>query len=247
MEILKFFLPFFSTTKSYDEQLSRLAVITFYEVYGISFFLRGEIPAINRHLADLEKYGLIGKALSTIIPHYDVLNFGGAAIALVVAIITHIFHFHDRISDAIGIRHRYDPKHILIPLADLVGSPTTPGKIKTIRHDRIRLMGDLFYRYASSRDDHPLVGKHNVEHALSAWSWFWVLLEGIVYFGVATGICFCFGATHLRNIFLIVTIIYITLAGLQRYRLNRYARPQIEAIALDAVAAAYVKQKFDAL
>jgi hypothetical protein len=48
---------------------------------------------------------------------------------------------------------------------------------KAIDDHRDSLMRDVFYRFASSKSDNPVVDKHDIEHALNAWAWFWAFVE----------------------------------------------------------------------
>jgi hypothetical protein len=181
------------------------------------------------------------------LPHYEVFNISGVVIAVLVAILTHMFQFHDRISDLLGIRRRFDVNNILIPLSQRVGVAITTEKEIQIRRHRDELIQAVFYRYASSRADNPLVDKHDIEHALNAWSWFWVCLEGAVYFGAGAIIAWWFASLDLCKIFAVVSVILIILAAVQRPRLGGYARAQIDTIANDATAAYEVKNRFNAL
>jgi hypothetical protein len=244
-EVLDLVLPFLSTTKNYDEILKKLASFAFYETYIITLLLRGN-PRFDAFFTAIESWGPIGKVVG-IIPHHDVLNLSGIVIAFVVAVLTHTFKFHDRISDVFGIRRRFDRKSILIPLFQRVGCVVTKDKEVKIAQQRDRLMRAVFYRYASSRDDHPLVDKHDIEHALDAWSWFWVFVEAIFYVGVGAIIAWWLGSRNLAVIFAGVSIALLVLAFAQRARLDRYARPQIDTIAADPTASYDIKRKFDAL
>jgi hypothetical protein len=182
-----------------------------------------------------------------IIPNYEVLNVSGFVIAFMVAILTHTFHFHDRISDVLGIRRRFDRKNILIPLAKRVGSVVTKDKEAKIAHRRHELMRLVFYKYASSRADNPLVDKHDIEHALNAWCGFWVFVEAAFYFGVAAIIGWWLGSSKLALTFTIVSIAFLIIAFMKRAGLGRYARSQIESIAADPTASYEIKKQFDAL
>jgi hypothetical protein len=244
-EILDLVLPFFSTTKNYDEILKKLASFAFYETYIISLLLRGN-PRFDAFFTVIESWGPIGKVVG-IIPHHDVLNLSGIVIAFLVAVLTHTFQFHDRISDVLGIRRRFDRKSILIPLFQRVGCVVTKDKEVKIAQQRHELMHAVFYKYASSRDDRPLVDKHDIEHALNAWSWLWVFVEGIFYFGVGAIIAWWLGSSNLAVTFAVVSTFLLILAFAQRARLDRYARPQIRTIAADPTASYDVKRKFDAL
>jgi hypothetical protein len=244
-EVIKLILPFFYTTKNYGDVLKKLAMFAFYETYLITFLLRN-IPRIDAFFTTVESWGSIGNAVRTI-PHYDVLNMSGIVIAFLVALLTHMFQFRDRISDVLRIRRRFDVKNILIPLSQRVGAATTTKKEAQIREHRDDLMHTVFYKYASSGAKNPLVDRHDIEHALNAWSWFWVFVEAIVYFAVGAIIGFSFGSPQLGLGFVVVCAALVIFAVVQSFRLPRYARPQVASIANDPTAAYDVKNTFDAL
>jgi len=244
-EFIKLILPFFSTTRDYADVLKRLASFAFYETYIITFMLRSN-PRYDDFFTRMESWGPIGRALGTI-PHYDVLNLSGLVIAFLVAILTFTFQFHNLISDILGIRRRFDRNSILIPLARRVGSEITKEKEQKIAQQRNELMHAVFYRYASSRAEKPLVDKHDIEYALNAWSWFWVFIEAVFYWGVAAIVAWWLSSGNLAFDFAIVSIVFFVLALLQRVRLDRYTRPEIETIAADPTAAYDIKSRFDAL
>src|SRR5258708_2229203 len=104
-EVVKLVLPFLSTPKNYAEMLRKLASFAFYETYLITLLLRAN-PILDTVLTTTESWGPIGKVVATI-AHHEVLNLSGMVIAFVVAILTHMFQFHDRISDVLGIRRRF--------------------------------------------------------------------------------------------------------------------------------------------
>ncbi len=134
------------------------------------FFLR-DIPPIGAAFRSAETYGNLGEAIA-VIPHASAVNVSGLALALLVALASHIVQLHDRVSDVLGIRRRFDVNKILVPLAMLVGLKLTPDQIRIVRSKRDSLMREVFYRYASSGAENPLVDKHDIQHALAAWSWF---------------------------------------------------------------------------
>jgi len=156
--------PFFTTPTSYSQMLKKLAGLAFYEALLIVFILR-TVPSVDSWFRSIE----------AIVPRLSEYHLGSLVVALLVALASHIFHLHDRISDVIGIRRRFDKNHILIPLARLVGVRITSRRSRLIGENRDRLMREVFYKYASSRDEHPLVDKHDIEHALGQWAWFWAL------------------------------------------------------------------------
>jgi len=244
-DLLKIILPFLSTPKNYGQVLKRLASFAFYEIYFLTLVLRS-IPQFDAIFAGIETWGPIGKVLG-LIPDYTSLNISGLVIGFTVAILTHMFQFHDRISDLLGIRRRFDRKNILIPMAHRVGMTVTHAKEIKIAEHRDELMHAVFYRYASSRDETPLVDKHDIEHALSTWSWFWVFVEGVVYWLVAAVIAWSLRGAHLGWMLAITAAVFAIIAFLQHLRLPAYVRPQIDAILRDPTATVEVRQVFHAL
>jgi hypothetical protein len=243
--LLTFFVPIFNTATTYGLVLQRLAGFAFWETYIITFFLR-DIPQIGAAFRLAESYGRLGTTIGAF-PHSDAFNISGLVIALAVALLTRAMRLHDRISDVLGIRKRFDQKHILFPLATLVGQPLTAIQRETVIAKQHELMRDLFYRYASSRSDTPLVDKHEIENALDSWSWFWVCTEAVVFFAVAGVIAHLFHAHTLGVRLLIVGAIFISLAVMQYPRLARYANIEISAIATDSTAARDVRARLNAL
>jgi hypothetical protein len=162
-DILKAMVPIFSVPTNYNDVLKKLAGFLFYDALIATFLLRG-IPEIDAFLRKIESYGAIGDAPSTI-PNYSRLNLSGFAIALLVAGIGYWLQLHDRISDLFAIRRRFDDSAILLPLAVMTGVKLSPIQLNALRVNRDTIMQTVFYKYASSRADKPLVDKHDIEHA----------------------------------------------------------------------------------
>lgn len=238
-DILKAMVPIFAVPTNYNEVLKRLAGFLFYDTLIGTFLLRG-IPEIDTFLRKIESYGAIGAALSTI-PNYSKLNLSGLAIALLVAGIGYWLQLHNRISDFFAIRRRFDESAILLPLAVMTGAKLSPTQLNSLRANRETVMHLVFYKYASSRADKPLVDKHDIEHALGAWSWYWAFIEAITVFAICGVIALFFWNLPLVSGFIVISAILWLLALLQFRRLERYARPQVETIAANTEAAAEVK------
>ena len=243
--IAKLILPFFSTPKNYADVLTKLASFTFYQVYLITFLLRDN-PIIEAAFTKAESWEPISKLVSKV-PGYDTVNISGFVIAIILAVLTHIFHLHDRISDLLGLRRRFDLNEILLPLMKLVEFPVTDATREKLTQKRHEIMRKVFYKYASSGGGSTLVDKHDIEHALAARSWLWILVEGAFYFSVGALIAWWFGSNDLAAFFAFVVVTFICFAAIQRQRLGRYARPQVQAIASDPTARNSVKSVFDAL
>jgi hypothetical protein len=244
-DFLKLLLPVVLTPTTYAELLKKLAACLFYQTWAVTFLLRN-IPSIDGAFHAVENYGRLGIALTTV-PAYDKLNLAGAAIALLAAGFSYAVQLHDRVSDLFKIRHRFDRANIFLPLAVLVGAKFSAMQLNAVDANRVTLMHRVFYKFASSRADKPLVDRHDIEHALDAWSWFWILLEGMVLLIASAVIAIFFETPFLGSGFAAVFILYWILSVLQYSRLERYVRPQVETIAGNKDAAQEVRETFCAL
>lgn len=244
-DFLKLLLPVFLSPKNYSEMLRKLASFLFYEVWIVTFFLRG-IPAVDAAFSSVENYGPLGSAISTI-PAHEKLNICGIVIALVVAGISFAIQFHDRISDVFGIRRRFDRNYILLPLAVLVGAQLSPVQLNTMIQNRDAFLRKVFYPYVSSRAENPLVDRHEIERVMDVWFWYWALVEVIPIVLAASFVAAYFHATELIIGFGAAFIVLWLAAWLYSLRLERFTRPEIEAIAANANARIAVKDAFDAL
>ena len=159
---------------------------------------------------------------------------------------SHVLKLHDRISDVFGIRSRYDQKYILLPLANgILDRPSKELKLK-IKSQRHNAMSNMFYKFASSTDTEPLVGKHNIHQALTTFSWYWLLLE-ITFTSFVTGITilifncqFSFLAFGLSGFCLLLSFLIIP-------ELHKYTNSQIQRIIENNEASKSVRDYLNAL
>jgi len=96
--------------------------------------------------------------------------------AFLIALVARISKLHDRVSDLFGIRARFDLHEILTPLAGGAAIPVDLRLRERLIQHRDQVMGDVFYRYASSTN--PAIDNHLIWPALDKWSWFWICIEG---------------------------------------------------------------------
>jgi hypothetical protein len=245
LELLKLPFSVFLRPKNYNEMLVKLGAFILWESYVITFLLRG-IKSIDEKLHSVESYEQVTAVLS-LIPNHEKLNPAGFFVALAVAYVSRAIQLHDRISDVLGIRRRFDRNYILLPLAVLVGAELKPQQLTTLAANRDTIMREVFYRYASSRADKPLVDRHDIEGALDAWSWYWVLVEGTLLALSGALIAALFGSSDLTAFFSLAFGGLWLLASLYYLRLERFARPEIEAIATNEEAKLAVRKVFHAL
>jgi hypothetical protein len=194
----------------------------------------------------VENGGPIGRALSHI-PGHDSFNLLEFFIAIVLAWVSHAIQLHNRLSDAFGIRNRFDRNYILLPLAVLTGVQLSPIKLNALKANRELLMEKVFYRYASSRADKPLVDKHHIERALDTWSWYWILVEGAALWLVGGLIAGYFASYSLMNLLCWVAVGFWLFGELCSLRHPGFAQPQIETIVGNVQAKQDIKEAFDAL
>jgi hypothetical protein len=244
--LLNLLSPVFQTTKNYEQVLYRLAFFVFWEVYVISFYLR-DISQVDAMFFGWVKNLPLFAAIEQTFPLANTLNLLGAVTALAVALITRVVKLHDFISDVLGIRRRFDCYYILFPLATMVGELLTSTQKAAVISARSDLMRKVFYRYASSRVDAPLVDKHEIEQALDAWSWFWVCVEAVIIFTCTGLIAHFFHAHKLGIRLLIIAGSLVLLAAVLFSRVGKYTRVEILAIATDPTAANDVRSVFNAL
>lgn len=241
-DILSFLAPLLYTPRNYGQVLNKLAGFALYQVYLITLLLRN-VPQIDDAFRSVETCGTLGKLLGAV-PQSDVLNLFGLMIAILAALLSHASRLHDRISDLLRIRRQFDVNHILLPLAEGVKSKADKEKVSA---NRDKLMRAVFYRYASSRDEQPLVDKHDIEHALTAWTSLWTCVEGFVWWAMGAFVALIFGAWSLFIAFAIIAAVLLALGVARHASLKRFAAPQIDAIVRNCDAAKSIKGEFDAL
>lgn len=245
MDFLRAIFPIFLIPTNYREVLLKLASFAFWEVWLITFFLRN-VKEVDLLFTRIERYGKVGEFVATI-PNYQHINIFGFVIAFIVAAISHIIQLHDKISDTLGIRRRFDRNNIILPLGVLVGSHLTPNQLNSIPQNRNTIMTEIFYRYASSRADNPLVDKHNIEHAIGAWAWFWIAIEAIFFAVISLFIFAAFSASGMVIAFLGYLVVLFALAFYLYNRVERLVRPEIEQIVADPTAKQAIKNSLNAL
>lgn len=235
-DLLNIFLPLLTTSRNYGESLSKLAGFALYEAFLIAIYLR-QIPQFEQFLQAIMSFTKINNASLV----------ACLCIALVVALLSRAFKLHDRVSDVLKIRCRFDRTHILVPLARLVDVEKLDEKKPKMKEKRHELMRAVFYKYASSRAEKPLVDRHDIEHALDAWTWFWWPVEAIIFLsiGITVALAFCQikVAATLFGVAACFTLISMGLYNL----LKQLAQPQVRAIAADPIAKDEVRAHLNAL
>lgn len=149
---------------SYSDMLERIFYCTVITSIVCVFVLSQNSPEFKSFLGtlnyDVDVWGVKGiKALYVLIP-------------LAIALFSRFIKLHDKISDVLLIRNRFDKNHILKPLATKVGYDLPLSLNNKKRND---LMYKVFYAYAGFND--PAIDAQLVRTALDNWGWFWVTVE----------------------------------------------------------------------
>lgn len=234
MDFLKLLIPLFLAPKNYYEVRQKLGAFVVYEGWLATVILRYD-SGVKLFFTKIEN-ALIPTFITKHFDWVNQINPIGLAFGMIVGLLFFIFHVHDRISDVLKIRVRFDRKYIIRPLASAVNLPLDDRQMNLIKAAHDRYMRNLFYKYTSSKADKPLVDRHDVEQALESWSWFWVGLEGAIIWLVGGVVALLIGQDAKPWMFVILLVTYIALMGLIWPFLKRRARAQIEAIADDATA-----------
>lgn len=159
----------FESVKDYPGMLNKIATYTFFASLGAVWLLRKEFYSIEDFL----------KPFSLPIPLASGLEIpiGTILPAFLFALLSRIIKLHDRISDLLRIRERFDVRSILLPMAAATGANLKVPQIRRMKQEREALMNDVFYEYASSTPDKAQIDFHYIEMALDQWSWYWIMLE----------------------------------------------------------------------
>jgi hypothetical protein len=228
----------FETVHNYSEMLNKIAVYTFAVSLAMVIFMRSQSPEVDRALSSMTfaiPVGGLSLPLGTIVP------------AFVMAFISRVFKLHDRISDVLGIRRRFDRTEILLPMAVASGANLTVDQIDKFGAERGALMGKVFYKYASSDERKTQIDVHYVTMALDQWSWYWVILEALFVVGMGGLILTVVGRRGLGVIAAFVVLGGIGLLQVIRSTCAKYACDEMREILKVKGAQSAIRNAFNAL
>lgn len=228
----------FATVKSYSEILTKIATWTFFVSLAVTVVLRLRWPLIDTALG----------MLSPKIPIAGVeLPLGTLAPAFAMALISRVTKLHDRLSDVLGIRRRFDRQEILLPLAAMSGAMLTPAQLERIDAERNNLMGQVYYAYASSDPSKSKIDPHYVTMALDQWSWYWILLEALFIIGCGGAVLYLIGDHIVGGAAAWLVVIGLGVLQWIRSSCRGYAADEIREILKVAGAQAAIQSVFSAL
>jgi len=235
--MLEKYLPRF-TVKNYAEMLTNIMYgsflynIAIIYVYGDALIKSSSIvlPAVMLGHIDLGP-------LKIPVPIY-VFVFAGA-----VAVFARLIKLHDIISHGFKIRFNFDMFKIIFPMMHMVGRQ--PRYIGDYFEHRNRIMQNIFYKYASSAKSSTLVDRHDIERALTRWSYFWILIE-VMFFTIFYGFIFLLFDIDTNIMFLILSISLILCIFIYN-GCESNVRKQYEQICEDMPTVKEIKEFIDAL
>ncbi|MCJ7729033.1 MAG: hypothetical protein MUO27_04030 [Sedimentisphaerales bacterium] len=166
-------MKIFGQPESYSDMLERVTIFNFITCLICVFVLSFYSPSVKKILdympVEIDIVGIKGlKALYVLVP-------------AIITFVSRVIKLHDRISDLLSIRIKFDTKHILAPLSREVGSNLDSNVLRKMRID---MMYKVFYHYAGF--DKPVIDLQLVRSALDDWGWLWVEMEVCCLFIVTT-------------------------------------------------------------
>lgn len=230
----------FATVSDYPTMLNKIAWYTFAVTLVCTIILRNTITQIDAWLSLLTLSIPVMSGLS--------LPLGTVLPAILLAFLSRATKFHDRISDVLRIRQRFDVNYILLPLALVSGATCNTEKIFIIRRHRETMMYQVFYKYASSGPNKAQIDSHYITMALDQWSWYWIVLETNVWL-VLTSLAISIFSNQLVIAFILILVTFAFLALLRVIisLCSDYALQQVEQITLDPARRAEIQKAFNAL
>jgi hypothetical protein len=230
------------TVSNYPEMLRKLSTAILFVTIGCLALLRTNVVPIDQNLQLLD-------VMTPAIPVFGPIKipFGTFFIAFAFACISESVKLHDKISDVLKIRHEFDVRWILIPMALLSGAILNTAQFERLKLERRRLMGDAFYAYASSTPGRQVIDPHTITQALTSWSWYWLCAEAIVVI-IPTAAALAY-AGHFQYATALLAIVLALMLVMRFFRIDcsRYADSQIQQILNDNGRRSAVATIFNAL
>jgi hypothetical protein len=228
----------FETVQNYSAMLNKIAVYTFCVALATVLLMRNQSQVVNDALAAMSfaiPLGSLTVPVGTLLPAFG------------MAFMSRVFKLHDRLSDVLGIRRRFDRTEILLPLAAASGATLSIDQIESIAKERNNLMGKVFYKFASSDEKKTKIDSHYVAMALDQWSWYWVVLEAM--FVVAAGGVILLVLGHRGMAVMAAGVVFAGMALLEMIRefCAKYARDEIREILKVKGAPSEIRNAFNAL
>lgn len=228
----------FSEVRDYPSMRAKIGMFTLGGVLVALFVLQSQIPALESALgAGPLKVKVFGVDIGV----------GTALVGLILASAAYVAKLHDRISNFLGIRRRFDISEILKPLALGSGVRLTVHQLRELANRRNDLMARTFYKYASSGPGRAVIDAHYIHMALTQWSWYWIVVELCAIALLATA-----GLLVAHQLLLVAILLAGVLAAIGLLQALRndcveYALQQVEQILSDEPRRSAIAGEFNAL
>lgn len=229
---------------NYKEMLNKLAFLAFIVGCVCMTILRYQVPEIAVVAAKADVVLPTDFAEWIGLPS---LPLGTVAVGVLAGALSHAFKLHDKLASFLRLRHDFDLRWILLPMAALSGAQITSEKLDNFASQRHRLMKEVFYRYASSSEGRQVIDPHIITQALTNWSWYWFCLESFAFLVLTALALVFFGQWQASTWILFVCLVLIVAMRLLRADSSKSATAQVEEILSDPTREAEVRAKFDAL
>jgi hypothetical protein len=223
----------FDRPASYSEMLNKIGIFTFLSALGLTFVVAYFVPSVATFL---KSEPTTVEVLTLKIPLLFVLP------AAVIALVARIIRLHDKMSDLLGVRARFDLYRILIPLCGSLHVSVDKNFRDKLSGRRETAMERTYYAYASFED--PKISKALVLNAIDRWTWYWILLESCVLLGIAGGVLLVCGAYLGESIVLVVLILAMLLFSTYYDACGKLADAQIDEIVAEPERATKLKAEF---
>lgn len=173
------------------------------------------------------------------------ISSGFAVGAVLLTLLFRIVKLHDRISDVLGIRKRYDYENIILPLYEGVNAlhivHCDPEKI---HESRARIMRSVFYRYTNGKD--PLsIDNHFVEMAWESLALYWAVTEALFIHLCLALALLVLGAFALAFYFGLFVIVWAILYVLAERHCIRQTNQEVTEILSSPERRKQIKASFD--
>ncbi len=222
--------------ESYSDMLLRISLSTFGVALACTYALARGVPRIKALLdaLDLEVQGIpiVGIKLLYI------------AVPLVIALLARVFRLHDKISDAIGLRYRFERDYIIHPMMERLRIEPTDDfdRLLSDREARGAVMQKVFYRYAGFKT--PVIDEQLIRSALDEWAWLWCAAEAIFLLLIAAVVQGIAGSSGMAVAMGAVICALLFIAWSKYQTCVQTAQAQERAIFDDAGRATVIKQAF---
>lgn len=163
------FMWIFDYPKSYAEMIKKISLTTFFIILiGIII-----LAHLDNDLGELIKKLSLGLEYES---SGIKLYIGYFYLPLMISLAENMFKLHDKISDCLKIRYKFDKEIIISRFCDQLNIPDKKAKVNSKNRDKI--MNDIFYKYAGYAK--PVIDNHLIDMALGCWCWYWITLDSCI-------------------------------------------------------------------